>query len=94
MYVTGSYDPYVEIKLGNYRCTTHHFENNTNTKCNQVSAFLKERIQSYDIIVIVKDDFIGQVVFDLNEVPKRERGKPTTVVSFNSSPQIDFLRAF
>lgn len=75
--VTGSCDPYVEIKLGNYKGTTRHFEKNTNPEWNQVFAFSKERIQSSYVEVIVKDkdfvkdDFIGRVVFDLNEVPKR-----------------------
>lgn len=75
--ITGSCDPYVEVKLGNYKGTTRHFEKKTNPEWNQVFAFSKERIQSTMIEVVVKDkdfgkdDFIGRVVFDLNEVPKR-----------------------
>ncbi|XP_057550696.1 multiple C2 domain and transmembrane region protein 5 [Amaranthus tricolor] len=75
--VTGSCDPYVEVKLGNYKGTTRHFEKNTKPEWHQVFAFSKERIQSsiVEILVkdkdVVKDDFIGRVVFDLNEVPKR-----------------------
>ncbi|KAE8813576.1 Multiple C2 and transmembrane domain-containing protein 1 [Hordeum vulgare] len=70
---TGSCNPSVEIKLGNYRCTTRQFEKNANPEWNQVFAFPKERIQSSYIEVTVKDkdDFIGRVIFDLNEVPKR-----------------------
>ncbi|XP_019704248.1 FT-interacting protein 7 [Elaeis guineensis] len=75
--VTGSCDPYVEVKLGNYKGTTRHFEKKTNPEWNQVFAFSKERIQASSVEVIVKDkdfvkdDFIGRVSFDLNEIPKR-----------------------
>lgn len=75
--VTGSCDPYVEVKLGNYKGTTKHFQKKTNPEWKQVFAFSKERIQASVLEVVVKDkdfvldDFIGRVVFDLNEVPKR-----------------------
>lgn len=75
--VTGSCDPYVEVKLGNYKGTTRHFEKKSNPEWNQVFAFSKERIQASVVEVIVKDkdfvkdDFMGRVLFDLNEVPKR-----------------------
>eukprot|EP00268_Persea_americana_P030067 TRINITY_DN2910_c0_g1_i3.p1 TRINITY_DN2910_c0_g1~~TRINITY_DN2910_c0_g1_i3.p1 ORF type:complete len:775 (-),score=124.91 TRINITY_DN2910_c0_g1_i3:313-2637(-) len=75
--VTGSCDPYVEVKLGNYKGRTPHFDKKTNPEWNQVFAFSKERIQSSGIEVVVmdkdvvKDDFIGMVNFELIEVPKR-----------------------
>eukprot|EP01018_Ginkgo_biloba_P031831 Gb_33902 [translate_table: standard] len=75
--ITGSCDPYVEVKLGNYKGTTKHFEKKTNPEWNQVFAFSKERIQSSFVEVVVKDkdfvkdDFIGHVTFDLNDVPTR-----------------------
>ncbi|KAM3690414.1 hypothetical protein ACB098_09G123700 [Castanea mollissima] len=75
--VTGSCDPYVEVKLGNYKGTTRHFEKKSNPEWNQVFAFSKDRLQSSVLEVtvkdkdLVKDDFIGRVLFDLNEVPKR-----------------------
>ncbi|XP_004493560.1 FT-interacting protein 3 [Cicer arietinum] len=75
--VTGSCDPYVEVKLGNYKGTTRHFEKKTNPEWSQVFAFSKDRIQASVLEVtvkdkdVVKDDFIGRVWFDLNEVPKR-----------------------
>ncbi|URE40920.1 hypothetical protein MUK42_07757 [Musa troglodytarum] len=75
--VTGSCDPYVEVKLGNYKGTTRHFEKKTNPEWNQVFAFSKDRIQASVLEVIVKDkdfikdDFIGRVLFDLTEIPKR-----------------------
>eukprot|EP01018_Ginkgo_biloba_P031824 Gb_30312 [translate_table: standard] len=75
--ITGSCDPYVEVKLGNYKGTTKHFEKKTNPEWNQVFAFSKERIQSSYVEAVVKDkdfvkdDFIGRVAFDLSEVPTR-----------------------
>ncbi|KAJ1409901.1 Phosphoribosyltransferase C-terminal [Sesbania bispinosa] len=75
--VTGSCDPYAEVKLGNYKGTTRHFEKKTNPEWNQVFAFSKDRLQASVLEVtvkdkdVVKDDFIGRVWFDLNEVPKR-----------------------
>ena len=81
--VTGSCDPYVEVKLGNYKGTTPHFEKKTNPEWNRVFAFSKDRMQASMLEVIVKDkdfvkdDYIGRVVFDLNEVPN---GFPRTVL--------------
>ncbi|GLT62356.1 hypothetical protein SLA2020_350010 [Shorea laevis] len=75
--VTGSCDPYVEVKLGNYRGFTKHFEKKSNPEWNQVFAFSKDRIQASVLEVVVKDkdvvvdDFIGRLTFDLNEIPKR-----------------------
>ncbi|GLT39695.1 hypothetical protein SLA2020_138720 [Shorea laevis] len=75
--VTGSCDPYVEVKLGNYKGTTRHFEKKSNPEWNQVFAFSKDRIQASFLEVIVKDkdfvkdDFMGRVTFDLNDIPKR-----------------------
>ncbi|KAK7271603.1 hypothetical protein RJT34_27640 [Clitoria ternatea] len=76
--ITSSCDPYVEVKLGNYKGRTKHMEKKTNPEWNQVYAFSKDRIQSSILEVIVKDkemmgrdEYIGRVVFDLNEVPTR-----------------------
>lgn len=75
--VTGSCNPYVEVKLGNYKGTTKHFEQKSDPEWNQVFAFSKERLQSSVLEVVVKDkeflkdDFNGKVMFDLNEVPTR-----------------------
>ncbi|PIN25811.1 hypothetical protein CDL12_01457 [Handroanthus impetiginosus] len=74
-HVTGNCDPYVEVKLGNYNHTTHHVEKNSNPKWNQVFSFSKDQIQGSILEVVVKDksvvndDFIGRVVFDLDEIP-------------------------
>uniref|UniRef100_A0A1D1YYR0 Multiple C2 and transmembrane domain-containing protein 2 n=1 Tax=Anthurium amnicola TaxID=1678845 RepID=A0A1D1YYR0_9ARAE len=75
--VTGSCDPYVEVKLGNYKGRTRHFEKKTNPEWNQVFAFSKERLQASVVEVVVKDrdfvkdDFMGMVLLDLTEVPRR-----------------------
>lgn len=76
--ITGSCDPYVEVKLGNYKGRTKHLERKVNPEWHQVFAFSKERIQSSVLEVFVKDkemvgrdDYLGRVVFDLNEIPTR-----------------------
>ncbi|KAF5447849.1 hypothetical protein F2P56_033368 [Juglans regia] len=75
--VTGSCDPYVEVKLGNYKGVTKHFEKKSNPEWNQVFAFSKERLQASVLEVVVKDkdvvldDLIGRVMFELNDIPKR-----------------------
>ncbi|GMH04440.1 hypothetical protein Nepgr_006279 [Nepenthes gracilis] len=76
--ITGTCDPYVEVKLGNYKGRTKHFENRRNPEWNQVFAFSKDRVQATLLEVFVKDkemvgrdDYLGRVVFDLNEVPSR-----------------------
>lgn len=76
--VTGNCDPYVEVKLGNYKGKTQRFEKKANPEWNQVFAFSKEKIQSSVLEVFVRDremvtrdDYLGKVVFDMNEVPTR-----------------------
>ncbi|XP_045829237.1 FT-interacting protein 1-like [Trifolium pratense] len=76
--ITSSCDPYVEVKLGNYRGRTKHLEKKVTPEWNQVFAFSKDRIQSSVLEVFVKDkemigrdDYLGRVMFDLNEVPTR-----------------------
>lgn len=76
--VTGSFDPYMEVKVGNYKGKTQHFEKKTNPEWNQVFAFSKEKIQSSVVEVflrdremVLRDDYVGKVVFDMHEVPTR-----------------------
>ena len=76
--VTGNCDPYVEVKVGNYKGKTRHFEKKTNPEWKQVFAFSKENIQSTFVEVFVRDremvardDYIGKVLFDMHEVPTR-----------------------
>lgn len=77
MDVTGSLDPYVEVKVGNYKGVTKHFERKQNPEWNEVFAFSRDRLQSSVLEVVVKDkdlikdDFVGIVRFDLNEIPTR-----------------------
>lgn len=77
MDLTGSLDPYVEVKLGNYKGVTKHFEKNQNPEWSTVFTFSKERMQSSVVEVVVKDkdrikdDFVGVVRFDLCDVPRR-----------------------
>ncbi|CAL9245551.1 unnamed protein product [Arabidopsis halleri] len=77
MDLTGSLDPYIEVKLGNFTGKTKHFEKNQNPIWNEVFAFSKSNQQSNVLEVIVmdkdmvKDDFVGLIQFDLNEIPTR-----------------------
>ncbi|XP_054778263.1 FT-interacting protein 1 isoform X2 [Prosopis cineraria] len=76
--VTGNCDPYVEVKVGNYKGKTRHFEKKSNPEWKQVFAFSKEKIQSSVVEVFVRDkemvsrdEYIGKVEFDMHEVPTR-----------------------
>ncbi|KAL0389380.1 UNVERIFIED_CONTAM: FT-interacting protein 3 [Sesamum calycinum] len=75
--VTGTCDPYVEVKLGNYKGVTKHFEKKSNPEWNLVFAFAQEQLQASHVEVVVKDkdvvldDFIGKVSFDLVDIPRR-----------------------
>ncbi|PHU29474.1 Protein QUIRKY [Capsicum chinense] len=75
--VTGSFDPYVEVKVGNYKGITKHFEKKTNPEWNYVFAFSQDRLQASYIEVCVKDkdvvldEMIGRFVFDLVDIPRR-----------------------
>ncbi|KAI4332120.1 hypothetical protein L6164_017055 [Bauhinia variegata] len=75
--VSGSLDPYVEVKVGNYKGKTKHYEKNQDPEWNEVFAFAKDNMQSSVLEVVVKDkdvlrdEVVGTVWFDLNEVPER-----------------------
>lgn len=75
--VNGSCDPYVEVKLGNYKGITKHFSKKTNPQWNLVFAFSQDQLQASSVEVVVKDkdfvldDFIGRVTFDLADIPRR-----------------------
>lgn len=77
MDLTGSLDPYVEVHLGNYKMKTKYFEKNQRPEWDVVFAFPKEVLQSSTLEVVVKDkdvirdDYVGRVMMDLNEVPVR-----------------------
>ncbi|KMT20632.1 hypothetical protein BVRB_1g006100 [Beta vulgaris subsp. vulgaris] len=77
MDVTGSLDPYVEVKVGNYKGVTKYFEKKKDPEWNEVFAFSRDRVQSSVLEVqvkdkdLVKDDFVGIIRFDLHEIPTR-----------------------
>ncbi|CAO2824163.1 unnamed protein product [Amaranthus hypochondriacus] len=63
-----------EVKLGNYKGVTKRVSSN-HAEWDQVFAFSKDCIQSSMVEVFVKekekDEFLGRIWFDLNEIPKR-----------------------
>ncbi|KAL8547861.1 hypothetical protein ACS0TY_007251 [Phlomoides rotata] len=73
----GGCDPYVEVKLGNYKGVTKHFEKKANPEWNLVFAFSQEQLQAsfLEIVVkdkdVVKDDFIGRATFEVVDIPRR-----------------------
>ncbi|XP_021746931.1 FT-interacting protein 1-like [Chenopodium quinoa] len=75
--LTGSLDPYVEVKVGNYKGVTKYFEKKKDPEWNEVFAFSRERLQASVLEVqvkdkdLMKDDFVGVIRFDLHEVPTR-----------------------
>ncbi|XP_047979633.1 FT-interacting protein 3-like [Salvia hispanica] len=74
---TGSLDPYVVVKLGNYKGVTRHFDKTKNPEWNTVFTFSKDRMQAtiLEVVVmdkdVIKDDFVGVVKFDLHDIPRR-----------------------
>lgn len=77
MDTTGSLDPYVEVRIGNYKGVTKHLDKNDDPEWNIVFAFSKERMQASVLEVVLKDKdllkdgFVGAVRFDIHEVPTR-----------------------
>ncbi|KMT20703.1 hypothetical protein BVRB_1g006780 [Beta vulgaris subsp. vulgaris] len=77
MDLTGSLDPFVEVRVGNYKGVTKHLDKNDHPEWNVVFAFSKDRLQTSVLEVkvkdkdLIKDDFVGIVRFDLHEVPTR-----------------------
>ncbi|TVU23450.1 hypothetical protein EJB05_25817, partial [Eragrostis curvula] len=73
MDVTGALDPYVEVRLGNFKGVTKHLEKNPNPGWRQTFAFSREHLQSnlLEIVVKDKDDFVGRIAFDTSDIPSR-----------------------
>ena len=75
--IIGVVDPFVEIQLGNYTAQTRSIERSENPQWNQVFAFSRDRLHASQLIVMVKDknlmkdDFVGRVLLDPEEVPSR-----------------------
>ncbi|OMO57595.1 C2 calcium-dependent membrane targeting [Corchorus capsularis] len=73
----GITNPFVEVKIGNYKGTTKYFEKKLDPEWNQVFAFAKDRIQAVSVDVIVKnketenDQVIGKLAFDVPDIPSR-----------------------
>jgi hypothetical protein len=74
---TGAIDPFVEVKLGNFKGTTAVRAASHSPSWNQVFAFSASHLQAHVLEVAVKakdlggDDLVGRVGFDLAEVPVR-----------------------
>ncbi|KAE8663070.1 multiple C2 and transmembrane domain-containing protein 2-like [Hibiscus syriacus] len=66
-------NPFVQVKIGNYKGTTKTFVNSPDPEWNQVFAFAKDRIQAVtvEITVMNKEIFVGKVGFDIPDVPTR-----------------------
>lgn len=77
MDLTGSLDPFVEVRVGNYKGVTKHLDKNDHPEWNLVFAFSRDRVQASVLEVkvkdkdLIKDDFVGIVRFDLHEIPTR-----------------------
>jgi hypothetical protein len=77
MDITGALDPYVEVKLGNFKGVTRHLEKNSNPVWRQTFAFSGAHLQASQLEIIVKDkdvvrdDFVGRVIFDMSDIPSR-----------------------
>ncbi|KAG6593671.1 FT-interacting protein 3, partial [Cucurbita argyrosperma subsp. sororia] len=75
--LTGGLDPYVQVKLGNFKGTTKHYEKNSSPEWNEVFAFARMDVQSTVLEVslkdkdTLKDDCVGRLYIDLHEVPTR-----------------------
>ncbi|XP_072950372.1 FT-interacting protein 7-like [Typha angustifolia] len=74
---TGSLDPYVKVRVGNYGGETKKRVANKNPEWNQVFAFAGDHIhaQTLEVVVmdkdILRDDFVGKVVINLTDVQTR-----------------------
>ncbi|KAJ1695782.1 hypothetical protein LUZ63_012480 [Rhynchospora breviuscula] len=75
--ITGFLDPFVEVKLGNYKGITKILEKNNNPVWGQVFAFSQHQTQADTLAVIVKDkddlldDIVGRVKVNLTDIPHR-----------------------
>ncbi|XP_038707563.1 FT-interacting protein 3-like [Tripterygium wilfordii] len=74
----GTCDPFVEVKIGNYKGTTNYVEKNPNPEWNQVFAFSKDHIHATMGEILVRnkefvndEEILGRVLFYVSEVPSR-----------------------
>ncbi|KAE8728205.1 Detected protein of confused Function [Hibiscus syriacus] len=66
-------NPFVQVKVGNYKGTTKTVVDSPDPEWNQVFAFAKDRIQAvtFEITVMNKESFVGKIGFDIPDVPSR-----------------------
>lgn len=75
--VSGGLNPYVEVRVGNFKGITKHYEKNEEPEWNQVFAFGRDNLQSTLVEVEVKDkgtildETVGTTRFNLHDVPTR-----------------------
>ncbi|KAJ9158726.1 hypothetical protein P3X46_024286 [Hevea brasiliensis] len=75
--LTGTCDPFIELKIGNYKGTTKCIQNTSNPVWNQVFAFSKDRLQAHTLEIFVRDkafvndEIIGLISFAISDVPTR-----------------------
>ncbi|XVF24418.1 hypothetical protein REPUB_Repub13aG0126100 [Reevesia pubescens] len=69
-------DPFVEVKVGNYKATTKYFEKKPNLEWSQVFAFTRDRIQTTSVEITVRDkelrineNMIGKLTINLPDIP-------------------------
>ncbi|GLJ18802.1 hypothetical protein SUGI_0335720 [Cryptomeria japonica] len=74
----GSSDPYAKIRVGNHTIRTRTVSRNLNPFWDQVFALSKDKLSSSTMEISLwdedfgkKDDFLGLVSFDLQEIPTR-----------------------
>lgn len=81
---SSSLNPYVEVKIGNYKGITKPYEEKQNPEWNVVFAFARHNLRSFvmDVVVkekdiLVKHDFVGSVKIPIHETPvirRRRKG--------------------
>ncbi|KAF5727967.1 extended synaptotagmin-1-like [Tripterygium wilfordii] len=70
-------NPFVEVKIGNYKARTGQCKNAYSPEWNQVFAFEKGRIQATSVEIVVRDkeyvsdDFIGKISISVSDIPTR-----------------------
>lgn len=91
-----SVNPYVEVKIGNYKGITKPSEKKQNPEWNVVFAFARHNLQSsvMDVVVkekdiLVKDDFVGSVKIPLHEAPMLPADCPLSPTQYQLSDNDD-----
>ncbi|KAH8511872.1 hypothetical protein H0E87_009161 [Populus deltoides] len=75
--MTGTCNPFVELKIGNYKGITRCFEQTSNPEWNEVYAFTRDQILGGRLEILVRDkesainEIIGHLSFDLGHIPTR-----------------------